>query len=67
MGFCNDSMFYCSLLCVHSSFVIILMGKRELGALLCLSSWCLLPSPDCFMTFPRGGIGLSAVRDYGIS
>ena len=29
-------MFYCALLCVHSSFAIILMGKRELVALLCL-------------------------------
>ena len=32
-----DSVFFlfcCVLLCVHSSFVIILMGKRELVALL---------------------------------
>ena len=29
--FCNCSMFCC----VHSSFAIILMGKRELVALLC--------------------------------
>ena len=27
---------------VHSSFAIILMGKRELVALLTLSSWCLV-------------------------
>ena len=27
---------------VHSSIVIILMGKRELVALLSLSSWCLV-------------------------
>ena len=27
---------------VHSSFAIILMGKRELVALLSLSSWCLV-------------------------
>ena len=33
------SMFY-ALLCVLSSFTIILMGNRELVALLCLSSWC---------------------------
>ena len=26
---------------VHSSFAIIMMGKRELAALLSLSSWCL--------------------------
>ena len=35
-------MFCCTLLCVHSSFAIILMGKRELVALLYLSSWCLM-------------------------
>ena len=34
-------MFCCTLLNVHSSFAIILMGKRELVALLSLSSWCL--------------------------
>ena len=35
-------MFCCTLLYVHSSFAIILIGKRELGALLSLSSWCLV-------------------------
>ena len=35
-------MFCCTLLYVHSSIVIILMGKRELIALLNLSSWCLV-------------------------
>ena len=29
-------MFCCALLCVYSSFAIVLMGKRELVALLCL-------------------------------
>ena len=38
VGFCNCSMFCCSLLCVHSSFTIISMGKREQVALLCLFS-----------------------------
>ena len=42
MGFCNCSMFRCALLYVYSSFAIILMGKRELVALLRLSSWCLM-------------------------
>ena len=32
----------CTLLYVHSSFASILMGKRELVALLSLSSWCLV-------------------------
>ena len=34
LEFCNCSMFYCALLCIHSSFAIISMGKRELVALL---------------------------------
>ena len=42
MGVCNCSMFCCTLLYVHSSIAIILMGKRELIALLNLSSWCLV-------------------------
>ena len=42
MGVCNCSMFRRTLLYVHSSFAIILMGKRELVALLSLSSWCLM-------------------------
>ena len=39
VGVCNCSMFWCTLLYVHSSIAIILMGKRELVALLILSSW----------------------------
>ena len=39
---CNCYMFCCALLYVHSSFAIILMGKRELVALLRLSSWWLM-------------------------
>ena len=35
-------MFYCTSLYVHSSISIILMGKRELVALLNLSTLCLL-------------------------
>ena len=35
-------MYCCTLLYVHSSIAIILMGKRELIALLNLSSWCLV-------------------------
>ena len=42
MGFCNCSMFCCDLLYAHSSFAIILMGKRQLIALLSLSSMCLM-------------------------
>ena len=35
-------MFCYTLLYVHSSFAIILMGKREMVGLLSLSSWCLV-------------------------
>ena len=52
MGICNCSMFCCTLLYVHSSFAIILMGKRELVALLSLSSWRLLSVVWLFLTVP---------------
>ena len=42
MRVCNCSMFCCAFLYVPSSFAIILMGKRELVALLGLSFWCLV-------------------------
>ena len=54
MGVCNCSMFCCSLLYVHSSIEIILMEKRELVALLNLSSWCLVMVERLFLAVPRG-------------
>ena len=54
MGVCNCSMFCCTLLYVHSSIAIILMGKRELVALLYLSSWCLVMGEWLFLAVPRG-------------
>ena len=56
-------MFCCTLRYVHSSNAIILMGKRDLAALLNLFTWC-------FVTvkwLPRGAMVLSAVCDCGIS
>ena len=47
-------MFCCTLLYVHSSIAIILMGKRELIALLNLSSWCLVMVERLFLAVPRG-------------
>ena len=47
-------MFCCTLLYVHSSIAIILMGKRELVALLNLSSWCLVMVEGLFLAVPRG-------------
>ena len=54
MGVCNCSMFCCTLLNVHSSIAIILMGKRELVALLYLSSWCLVMVKRLFLAVPQG-------------
>ena len=54
MGVCNCSLFCCTLLCVHSSIAIILMGKRELVALLNLSSWCLVMVEGLFFAVPLG-------------
>ena len=54
MGVCNCSMFCCTLLYVHSSIAVILMGKRELVALLNLSSWCLVMVELLFLAVPRG-------------
>ena len=47
-------MFCCTLLFVHSSIAIILMGKRELVALLNLSTCCLVMVERLFLTVPRG-------------
>ena len=45
-------MFCCMLLYAPSSFAIILMGKRELVALLNLSSWCLVIVVWLFLVVP---------------
>ena len=47
-------MFSCTLLYVHSSIAIILMGKSELVALLNLSSWCLVTAEWLFLAVPWG-------------
>ena len=54
MEVCNCSMFCCTLLYDHSSIAIILIGKRELIALLNLSSWCLVMLERLFLAVPRG-------------
>ena len=45
-------MFCCTLLYVPSSFAIILLGKRELAALLSLFSWCLVIVLWLFLSVP---------------
>ena len=52
VGVCNCSMFCCTLLCVRSSIAIILVGKRELVALLSLSSWRLVIVVWLFLAVP---------------
>ena len=54
VGVCKCSMFCCTLLYVHSSFAIILIGKRELVAFLSLSSCCLVMVERLFLAVPWG-------------
>ena len=54
MGVCNCSMYFCTLIHIHSSIAIILMGKRELVALINLSFWCLVMVEWLFLAVPRG-------------
>ena len=55
-------MFYVlfTLLCVRSSIAIILIGKRELVALL-KSSWCLVMVERLFLAVPLGCLGFVIV------
>ena len=46
-------MFCYALLCVHYSLAIILVGKREMVALLCLSSGYLVIVVGLFLAVPR--------------
>ena len=50
--FCGCYVFCCALLCVPPSFAISLMGKRELVALLSMSSWRLVIVVWLFFTVP---------------
>ena len=54
-------MFCCTLLYVHCSIAIILMGKRELIALLNLSSWCLVMFERLFFAVSKGCLRLVVV------
>ena len=47
-------MFCCTLLYVHFSIAIILMGKRELIVLLILCSWCPVMVEQLFLAVPQG-------------
>ena len=54
-------MVCCALLYVLSSFAIILMGKRELVALLCLSSWSQVICVLLFLMMPRAYLQFAIV------
>ena len=54
MGVRNWSMFCCTLLYVYSNIANILMGKRELVALLNLSTLCLVMVEQLFLAVPQG-------------
>ena len=52
MGVCGCSVFCCALLC--SGVAVVLVGRRELVALLGLFSWCLVMVGRLFLAVPRG-------------
>ena len=51
--------------CVHSSFAIVLMGKRDRVG--CFAYFVFLVSLDLGVALPRGTKGLSAVCVCGVS
>ena len=69
--YCGDSVFipfFCfAVIYAISSFAIIMMEKRELVALLSLSSWLVSCYCYCPVTLPYDTEGWSAVCDCGIS
>ena len=54
VGVCGCSVFCCALLCVRSGVAVVLVGKRELVALLGLSSWFLVMVEWYFLAVPWG-------------
>ena len=66
MGVLCLSLFCYALLCVHSSFAIILKRKRKLVALAIIveQMYCYY---KCSLALPHGAMGWSAVCDCGIS
>ena len=54
-------MFCCAVLCVVSSFTIILMAKRVMVALLYLSSWCIVTVILLWLFLTVTWVGLQSV------
>ena len=67
MGVLCLSLFCYALLCVHSSFAIILKRKRKLVALLLYTALQMYCYYKCSVALPRGAMGWSAVCDCVIS
>ena len=61
VGVCNCLMFCCTLLYVHFSIAVILMGKGELVALIYLSSWCLVMVEWLFLAVTSGCLRFAIV------
>ena len=61
------SLFWYAILCVHSSFAIILKRKRQLVAFILLSYRCIVTVNVLWLFLPHGALGWPAVRDCGIS
>ena len=58
-------MFCCTLLYVHSSIAIILVGRG--GGASCIAWFVSVVSRGGWVALPRGALGLAAVCDCGIS
>ena len=67
MGALCLSLFGYALLCVHTSFAIILKRKRKLAALLLLSYRYIVTINVLYIALPHGAVLWSAVCDCGIS
>ena len=63
VGACGYSMFCCALLCVHSGFVVVLVG---VGAG-CFDWFVFLVFRGGCVALPRGAVGLYAGCDCGIT
>ena len=61
MRFCVYSMLGYTLLCVFSSFAIILIGERAV----CFALFAFFVSYDCYVALSHEAMGLSAVCDCG--
>ena len=64
VGFYNCCMFSCELVCVHSSFAIILIGEKRAG---CFALFVFLVAGGCFVALPGGCQEFVCIYDYGIS